>query len=139
MRLLNDACALMTNQWEKTQGWQSMLVPEIARRLGDSPQPGHDLRARALTASAIACLNAAIDAWMATAGATPLPALLDRAMGTPDPVAATDDDLGGAGGRVPPGELAERDACAGVEGVGQHAGHQAEFGRGGGARRGRCR
>src|SRR5438270_9446652 len=33
MRLLSDACALMTRQWEKTQGWQSMLVPEVSRRL----------------------------------------------------------------------------------------------------------
>jgi hypothetical protein len=80
MRLLSDACALMTQQWEKTQGWQSMLAPEVSRRLGDGAQPGGDLRARALTASAIACLNAAIDAWTAEDGVTPLPVLLDRAM-----------------------------------------------------------
>src|SRR5207244_13265174 len=55
MRLLSDACALMTRQWEKTQGWQSMLVPEISRRLGDAP--ASDLRPRALVASAIDCLD----------------------------------------------------------------------------------
>lgn len=63
MRLLSDACALTTRQWEKTQGWQSMLVPEISRRLGDSGEPADALRARALVASAIACLDAATDAW----------------------------------------------------------------------------
>ncbi|MFG2727851.1 TetR family transcriptional regulator [Streptomyces canus] len=81
MRLLNDACALMTHQWEKTQGWQSVLVPEISRRLGDGLQPADDLRARALVASAIACLNAATDAWTEGDGTTPLSELVDRAMG----------------------------------------------------------
>jgi AcrR family transcriptional regulator len=81
MRLLSDACALMTRRWEKTQGWQSVLVPEISRRLGADDRPAADLRARALVASAISCLDAATDAWTATAGATPLALLLDQAMG----------------------------------------------------------
>jgi AcrR family transcriptional regulator len=81
VRLLNDACALMTRQWDKTQGWHSMLVPEISRRLGGGPEPAGDPRARALVASAIDCLDAAIDAWTASNGATPLSVLLDQAMG----------------------------------------------------------
>jgi AcrR family transcriptional regulator len=80
IRLLNDACALMTHQWQKTQGWQSILVPEITRRLDDDPAA--DLCARALVASAIACLNAAIDTWTTSDGTTPLAALLDQAMST---------------------------------------------------------
>ena len=80
IRLLNDACALMTRQWDKTEGWQSMLAPEISRRLGGSA-PGNDLRAWALAASAIACLNAALDAWTAGGGKDPLSTLLDQAMG----------------------------------------------------------
>lgn len=84
MRLLSDACALMTRQWEKTQGWQSTLVPEVSRRLGGGPQPADDLRAQALVASAIACLDAATDAWTAGDGTTPLSVLLDRAMGALD-------------------------------------------------------
>ena len=80
IRLLNDACALMTHQWQKTQGWQSILVPEISRRLGNDPAA--DLRASALAASAIACLNAAIDTWTTSDGSTPLSALLDQAMST---------------------------------------------------------
>ncbi|WP_054264664.1 TetR family transcriptional regulator [Massilia antarctica] len=81
MRLLSDACALMTRRWEKTQGWQSLLAPEIARRLGADGQPGNALRAHALTASAIACLDAATDAWSAGDGAIALADLLDQAMG----------------------------------------------------------
>jgi AcrR family transcriptional regulator len=80
IRLLNDACALTTYQWQKTQGWQSILVPEITRRIGNDP--ASDLRARALVASAIACLNAAIDTWTTSDGTTPLSALLDQAMST---------------------------------------------------------
>ncbi|HUQ61565.1 hypothetical protein [Lentzea sp.] len=48
MQLLSDACALMTRRWEKTQGWQSMLVAEIARRLG--AKPADELRANAVVA-----------------------------------------------------------------------------------------
>ncbi|MEH0581004.1 MULTISPECIES: hypothetical protein [Streptomyces] len=67
MRLLNDACALMTHQWEKTQGRQSMPVPEISRRLGDGSEPSDDLRAHALVASAMACLKPVVlsSAWVA--------------------------------------------------------------------------
>ena len=82
MQLLSDACALMTRQWEKTQGWQSMLVPEISRRLGGHTNPVDDLRARALVASAISCLDAAADAWTADDGAPALSVLVDQAMGT---------------------------------------------------------
>ncbi|MFC9663983.1 TetR family transcriptional regulator [Nocardia sp. NPDC127606] len=81
MRLLDDACALMTRQWEKTQGWHSLLVPEISHRLGCDPQSTGDLRAHALVGSAISCLDAATDAWTAAGGAAPLSELLDQAMG----------------------------------------------------------
>jgi AcrR family transcriptional regulator len=81
IRLLSDACARMTRDWDKTQGWQSLLVPEISRRLGDG-SPSTDPRAPALVASAVACLAAAIDAWTACEGTTALSVLLDRAMGT---------------------------------------------------------
>ncbi len=81
MRLLDDACALMTRQWEKTQGWHSLLVPQIRHRLGGDPESTHDLRAHALVGSAISCLDAATDAWTAAGGTTPLSELLDQAMG----------------------------------------------------------
>ena len=38
-------------------------------------------RARALVTSAIACKDAAMDAWMACDGTIPLGVLIDRAMG----------------------------------------------------------
>ncbi|MBF6223380.1 TetR family transcriptional regulator [Nocardia abscessus] len=81
MRLLDDACALMTRQWEKTQGWHSLLVPVASRRLSGDPDATDDLRARALVASAISCLDAATDSWTADGGTTPLSELLDQAMG----------------------------------------------------------
>ncbi|WP_330246676.1 MULTISPECIES: hypothetical protein [unclassified Streptomyces] len=70
----------MTRHWEKTQGWQSMLAPEISRRLG-GPDPAIDMRANALAAAAISCLDAATDAWTAGGGTTPMPDLVDQAMG----------------------------------------------------------
>jgi AcrR family transcriptional regulator len=82
MQLFSDACALMTRQWDKEQGWQSMLVPEISRRLGGDTDPLNDLRARVLVASAISCLDASYDAWTAGDRKAPLSVLLDQAMGT---------------------------------------------------------
>ncbi|MGC5833719.1 TetR family transcriptional regulator [Ralstonia pseudosolanacearum] len=82
MRLLSDACALMTRRWEKTQGWQRALVPHIYSRLDGKSGIGKDVRANALVASAIACLDAATDAWSACDGNISLSALLDQAMGT---------------------------------------------------------
>ncbi|MFE4061573.1 TetR family transcriptional regulator [Streptomyces sp. NPDC059096] len=80
IRLLSDACALMTRHWEKSQGWQSMLAPEVSRRLG-GPDPAIDMRANALAAAAISCLDAATDAWTAGGGAIPMSDLVDQAMG----------------------------------------------------------
>lgn len=81
MQLLSDACALMTRRWEKSHGWQSQLVPLITGRLESDGHPGPGLRARALVAAAISCLDAATDAWTADASRTPLATLLDQAMG----------------------------------------------------------
>ncbi|WOA51221.1 TetR family transcriptional regulator [Dickeya solani] len=81
MRLLNDACALMTRQWENTHGWQSMLVPVLSRRLHGGEGQKKDLRAQVLVASAVACLGAATDAWSACDGTGSLAEFLDQAMG----------------------------------------------------------
>ncbi len=81
MRLLSDACALMTRRWEKTQGWQSALVPHIYQRLDGGNGIDKSVRANALVASAIACLDAATDAWSACDGNVSLSKLLDQAMG----------------------------------------------------------
>jgi AcrR family transcriptional regulator len=87
-RLLSEACALMTKQWDKTQGWPSMLTPELARRLGGTATA---MQARVLVVSAIACLDAACDAWDTSDGSTPLPVLVDQAMGF---LHVTDDPTG---------------------------------------------
>jgi hypothetical protein len=57
-----------------------MLAPELSRRLG-GPDSVIDMRANALAAAAISCLDAATDAWTAGGGATSMPALVDQAMG----------------------------------------------------------
>jgi hypothetical protein len=49
-----------------------MLVPEVARRLGDDTDPT-DPRADALVAAAISCFDAATDSWIASDGAIPWP------------------------------------------------------------------
>ncbi|MGY5309260.1 hypothetical protein [Nocardia gipuzkoensis] len=50
-------------------------------RLGGDPDTIDGLRARALVASAISCLDAATDSWTADDGTTLLSELLDQAMG----------------------------------------------------------
>ncbi|WP_426977271.1 TetR family transcriptional regulator [Pseudarthrobacter sp. O4] len=85
MRLMSDACALRTHEWERTQGWQSILSPRLLRRLREQ-KTGADPRAAALAASAIACLNVATDSWMQAGGARPLSELVDEAMGAVSPL-----------------------------------------------------
>ncbi|RMQ47659.1 putative HTH-type transcriptional regulator TcmR [Pseudomonas cichorii] len=80
MRLLGEACALTTRQWEKKQGWQSILVPEISRRLADEGQIAADLHANALVSAVISCFDTAIDVWTASEGRVSLAGLLDQAM-----------------------------------------------------------
>ena len=80
-RMLSDTPSLRARHWEKQLSWQNLLVPEVSRRLGADPTVTEDPRARALVASALACLDAATDGWTAGDGATPLGLLIDRAMG----------------------------------------------------------
>lgn len=88
IRLLTDACLLMTKSWDKAHGWQAMLTPYLSVRL-DSPDPAVDLRARVLTAAGMACLDAATEAWIACEGSVPLATLLDEAMDAVRPLAST--------------------------------------------------
>jgi AcrR family transcriptional regulator len=78
-QMLHDTPSLRARQLGKQLGWQDLLVPEVARRLGvaaEAPDP----RPRALVAAALGCLNAAVDVWAAAGGALPLGDLLDQAM-----------------------------------------------------------
>ena len=81
LRMLQEAPSLRARHHEKQLGWQKLLVPEVARRLGADPDRPEDARPSALVGAALACLDAASAAWVACEGTVPLPTLLDRAMG----------------------------------------------------------
>ncbi|MGW0425307.1 TetR/AcrR family transcriptional regulator [Streptomyces sp. NPDC003015] len=81
LRMLQDTPSLRARHYEKQLGWQEMMVPEIARRLGSGPDHPEDPRPTALVAAALACADAASSGWVACEGKVPLAVLLDRAMG----------------------------------------------------------
>ena len=65
---------------EKHLQWQADLLPEVRRRLRAAPDdPLADLRATAVIAGAIACLDAAGEVWTRQRGAVPLRDLLTEA------------------------------------------------------------
>jgi AcrR family transcriptional regulator len=72
--------ALATLHQEKHARFQALIAPELARRLGSDPDDSTDPRPRALIASALGCLEAAVAAWIAGNGTRQLGRLLDRAM-----------------------------------------------------------
>ncbi|WP_436535492.1 TetR family transcriptional regulator [Actinoplanes sp. HUAS TT8] len=77
--------ALATVQREKQAKFHALITPELARRLGANPDDPTDPRPRALIASALGCLDAAVAAWIAGNGTQQLGSLLDRAMGLINP------------------------------------------------------
>jgi AcrR family transcriptional regulator len=79
-RMLRDAPSLQARRLGKQLGWQELLAPEVARRLGASGDP-YDPRPRALVAAALGCLNVAVDVCALSEGAVDLADLLDQAMG----------------------------------------------------------
>jgi len=78
-RMLRDTPSLKARQLGKQLGWQDLLAPEIARRLG-VPAEAPDPRPRALVAAALGCMNVAADVWATSGGALSLGDLLDQAM-----------------------------------------------------------
>ena len=72
--------ALATYHQHKLKSWQQLLAPEVARRLGADPDDATDPRPYALIASAYACLEAAVEVWIAGHGTHQLTPLLHRAM-----------------------------------------------------------
>ncbi|MGW0732116.1 TetR/AcrR family transcriptional regulator [Streptomyces sp. NPDC002851] len=81
LRMLQETPSLRARHYEKQLNWQELLVPEVARRLGVSPDRPEDTRPSALAAAALACLDVAATRWVACEGTVPLAVLLDRAMG----------------------------------------------------------
>lgn len=80
VKLVIESPALTMFHQEKLARWGQLLRPEVARRTGSDPGDPVDPRPAALIAAAFACLDAALAAWAATDGASPLSQLLDRAM-----------------------------------------------------------
>jgi AcrR family transcriptional regulator len=72
--------ALATLHHDKQARFHSLIAPEIARRFGSDPRDTTDPRPRALIATALGCLEAAVAAWIAGDGKQQLGQILDRAM-----------------------------------------------------------
>lgn len=79
-RLYHEAPSLRARHLEKHLRWQELLAPDVGRRLGLPEASGHDPRARALVAAALACLDTAVDAWRESDGAADLEQLFDQAV-----------------------------------------------------------
>jgi AcrR family transcriptional regulator len=79
-RLLRTEPGVRASLIERRRRWEDLLVPLVAERLPRRQRARTpDIRAAALTVSALACLEAAQDAWADHEG-TRLSTLLDQAM-----------------------------------------------------------
>lgn len=78
-RMMYETPSLRARHIEKHLQWQAALVPELRRRLGADPSNPLDVRAEALVACAITCLDVAGEAWTRTDGSVPLEDLFDSA------------------------------------------------------------
>jgi AcrR family transcriptional regulator len=81
-QMLLETPSLRARHLEKQLYWQELLVPDIARRLSTSSEGGDAVRAQALVASALACLDAAGTAWARSDDDTPVETFLDAAIDT---------------------------------------------------------
>jgi len=81
-QLYHDAPSLRARHLEKHLRWQALLAPDVQRRLGLPDTELPDPRARALVAAALACLDAAIDAWYESGGELDPVRLFDDAIAT---------------------------------------------------------
>lgn len=79
LRVMNSSSALKATQLGKLQHWQASLVPELTRRLTGEDPYAH-LRAAAMAGAALACLDAAMNAWYLFSGVRNLSPMLDTAM-----------------------------------------------------------
>ena len=81
MRMLDTSAVLKARFLERQMRLQEPLILEIAERLGlKGSTGGVDPRPRAVIGAAQACIEAALEAWMAADGAPPVRDLLDDAM-----------------------------------------------------------
>jgi len=85
MRILETSPDLKTAQLGKLETWRSALVPELSRRLA-AQGDGDLMHAAAMAGAAVACLDAALNAWYTDLGARDLGPMLDSAMGSVAPI-----------------------------------------------------
>ena len=78
--MLHASPSLRARQLEKRQQWTELLVPDIARRLGADADPMTQLRAGALVACALACSEAATQAWVRSNGTVDMERAFDEAV-----------------------------------------------------------
>lgn len=78
-RMLFESPSLHARLLEKRLRWQDMLVPLVVARLTGDPETVR-LHASAIVAAALACLDAASEAWVASNGSTDLAVLYDEAV-----------------------------------------------------------
>jgi AcrR family transcriptional regulator len=62
-KMLYGTPSLRARSIEKHLQWQALLTPEIRRRLGTAPDDEDDLRADAIVACILTCLDVAGEAW----------------------------------------------------------------------------
>ncbi|KUL35267.1 TetR/AcrR family transcriptional regulator [Actinoplanes awajinensis] len=78
-RMMYETPSLRARHIEKHLQWQASLLPEVRRRLRADATDPLDVRAEALVACAITCLDVAGEAWARSNGAVTLPELFDSA------------------------------------------------------------
>ncbi|MFB7759200.1 TetR/AcrR family transcriptional regulator [Streptomyces xiamenensis] len=81
-RIHHEAPSLRARHLEKHLRWQELLAPEVQRRLGLPASPVPDPRALAFVAAALACLDAAVDAWYRSGGTDDPERFFDEAVAT---------------------------------------------------------
>ncbi len=79
LRIMQSSPALKATQLGKLQHWQAALVPELSRRLAKDGDEA-DMRAAAMAGAALACMDAAMNAWFLHGGERNLGPMLDTAM-----------------------------------------------------------
>ncbi|MDA0635119.1 TetR family transcriptional regulator [Nonomuraea sp. MCN248] len=79
-KMLYGTPSLRARSLEKHLQWQALLTPEIRRRLGVAPDDEHDLRADAIVACVLMCVDVAGEAWTRSAGSQSLEDLLLEAV-----------------------------------------------------------
>jgi hypothetical protein len=85
-RAIVQSPSVRSRYHERYWQWRELLHPEVVRRIAPADLSKADPGASALIASALSCLDAAIETWVKCDGNAPLPQLLDQAMGTVHPL-----------------------------------------------------